>query len=855
MKVVGLASLFTVFATGCGGATTASSGSGGRTSGAGGGSTTGAGGGTTTGSGGSTSTGSGGTVGGGTGGSSTGTTGGSPGASGGGNGATGGGAGGAMGKTGGSGAVGGTVGSTGGGGSTGAGGTAAGGAESYPVPAQPPADEDGSELWLRYRKVPLPGRLAEYQAALNHIVKAGTSASLQAAQAELVKGLGGLTGNTITVADAPTGDGAVVLGTPDSSALVKSLPLATRLAAVGTEGYLVEAADAGGKKAIVIAANTDVGVLRGSFALLRHLQCHRTVQALALSGAPKIKRRILDHWDNLDGTVERGYAGKSIWNWSTLPATISQRYKDYARANASIGINGAVLNNVNSNAQILSATNLDKVAALATAFRPYGIAVYLTARFSAPIEIGGLTTADPLAANVKTWWQTKVTEIYQKIPDFGGFVVKANSEGQPGPQDYSRTHADGAKMLSDALGTKGGVVMWRAFVYTDTGDRIRQAYDEFKPLDGKFGSNSLLQVKNGPLDFQPREPVSALFGAMPNTPVALELQITKEYLGEDTHLAYLGPLYEEVLKSDTYAKGQGSTVARVIDGTVHGYTTTAIAGVSNIGSDVNWTGSHFNQANWYVYGRMAWDPDVTAQTVADEWIRQTFTNDPAVVAPVTTMMMGSRQALVNYMTPLGLAHIMGTDHHYGPAPWVSDQSRADWNPVYYHKADATGIGFDRTSAGSNAVEQYFPTVRDKFASRTMIPDDFLLFFQRVGWDDKLASSGRSTWEELVYRYSLGVDAVSTMRESWKVAQGRIDAKRFKDVTDFLQIQHYEARWWRDACLQFFASVSKHTIPSGYATPAHDLQYYKDLKSTCPSDVTKPRCTAVYTGTPSPAILK
>jgi alpha-glucuronidase len=750
---------------------------------------------------------------------------------------------------------GGTTGGGGAGTATG-GSTPMGGADGYAKPATPPANEDGSELWLRYRQVSLPSRLAEYQAALTHVVKAGASATLQAAQAELVKGLGGLLGTTVTVADAPTGNGAVILGTPDSSALVKGSALASKLASAGTEGYVVEAADVGGKPAIVVAGNTDVGVLRGAFALLRHLQCHRTVQSLALSGAPKIKRRVLNHWDNMDGSVERGYAGKSLWAWGSLPATISQRYKDYARANASLGINGAVLNNVNSNAQILNATNLDKVAALATAFRPYGIAVYLSARFSAPIEIGGLTTADPTAANVKQWWVTKVNEIYTKIPDFGGFLVKANSEGQPGPQNYMRTHADGAKMLSDALGSHGGVVLWRAFVYSDNGmDRIRQAYDEFKPLDGTFGANALVQVKNGPLDFQPREPFSPLFGAMPSTPLALELQVTKEYLGEDTHLAYLGTLFEEVLKSDTYGKGAGSTVARVIDGTTHGYTNTAISGVANVGSDTNWTGSHFNQANWYAFGRMASDPDLSAMTVADEWVRQTFTNDPAVVTPVTTMMMGSRQALVNYMTPLGLAHIMGTDHHYGPSPWVNNLATANWNPFYYHKADATGIGFDRTSAGSNAVAQYAATVRDKFASKSSVPEDFLLFFQRMGWDDKVASSGRSVWDELVYRYSAGVDAVATMRDAWKMADGRIDAKRFKDVTDFLQIQHYEARWWRDACLTYFASVNKKTVPTGYAAPAHDLAYYKDLAGKCPADPTKPRCSDVYTGTPSPAILK
>jgi alpha-glucuronidase len=731
----------------------------------------------------------------------------------------------------------------------------AGGSEPYPVPSQPPADETGADLWLRYPKVPLAGRLAEYQAALNQVVKAGTSDTLQLAQAELAKGLSGLTGKDVAIVDQPTSDGAVILGTPASSALVKASTAAVKLPTVGSEGYVVQTQDVAGKKAIVVAGNTDVGVLHGAFALLRHLQCYRSVTGLALSAAPKIKRRILDHWDNMDGSVERGYAGKSIWNWSTLPATISQKYKDYARANASLGINGVVLNNVNSNAQILNNTNLDKVAALATAFRPYGIAVYLTARFSAPIEIGGLKTADPLNADVKAWWAAKVDDIYKKIPDFGGFLVKANSEGQPGPQDYKRTHADGAKMMSDALTDHGGVVMWRAFVYKDDGsDRIRQAYDEFKPLDGKFGSNAILQVKNGPLDFQPREPFSPLFGAMPNTPVALELQITKEYLGEDTHLVYLGPLYEEVLKSDTYAKGQGSTVARVIDGTVYGNSATAIAGVANIGGDTNWTGSHFNQANWYVFGRMAWDPDVTAADVADEWVRQTFSNDPAVVEPVTTMMMASRQNAVNYMEPLGLVHIMGSDHHYGPGPWINDLGQANWNPFYFHKADATGLGFDRTSKGSNAVAQYAQTVAERFTNRSTIPDDFLLFFQRVAWGDKLGS-GRTVWEEMVHRYSAGVDAVATMRDSWKTVEGRIDAKRFKDVSDFLQTQHYEARWWRDACLSYFASVGKQSIPSGYAKPAHDLAWYQALKSKCPADVTKPRCPDVYTGTPSPAILK
>jgi alpha-glucuronidase len=397
--------------------------------------------------------------------------------------------------------------------------------------------------------------------------------------------------------------------------------------------------------------------------------------------------------------------------------------------------------------------------------------------------------------------------------------------------------------------------MWRAFVYSDNGtDRIAQSYDEFHPLDGQFSSHAMIQVKNGPLDFQPREPFHPLFGAMPRTPLALELQITKEYLGQDTHLVYLGTMWQEVLRSDTYAKGRGSLVARVVDGSLDGHRDTAMAGVSGIGSDANWMGSHFNQANWYAFGRLAWDPDVAAQDIADEWIRQTFSNDPVVVTPLTQMMMSSRQNAVDYMEPIGLVHLMGTNHHYGPAPWVDDLTPADTNPFYFHKADANGIGFDRTPAGSGAVSRYFSPLSGTFANRRAVPDDFLLFFHRASWGDTLASSGRSVWAELVHRYSAGVDAVAAMRSSWTAVQGRIDAERYADVAEFLQIQHYEARWWRDACLAYFGSLSKLPIPSGYAAPARSLSYYRNLQSICPSDPTKPRCPAVYTGNPSPAIL-
>ncbi|HEY0466485.1 MAG TPA: alpha-glucuronidase family glycosyl hydrolase, partial [Polyangiaceae bacterium] len=736
------------------------------------------------------------------------------------------------------------------------GGAAAGGmvgtAGGYPVPDSLP-DETGAELWLRYPKVPIAARLAEYQAAFTHVVSSGGGASTKAATDELVQGLSGLTGTSVTLASAVQGAGAVVIGTPSTSPLIAGLPLASELAALGPDGYLVRNTQLQDQRVIAVAANTELGVLYGSFALLRQLATHNDVAELALSGSPKIKNRLLNHWDNPNGTVERGYAGASLWNWAQLPGTLSPRYTAYARANASIGINGAVLNNVNADKVVLTAEYIAKEKALADLFRPYGIKIYLSARFSAPVELGGLTTADPADAGVQKWWADKADEIYAAIPDFGGFLVKANSEGQPGSQTYNRTHAEGANLLAKAVAPHGGIVIWRAFVYSTVAgsDRIKQAYDEFKPLDGKFDDNVLVQVKNGPLDFQPREPFHPLFGAMPATPVALELQITKEYLGEDTHLAYLGPLYEEVLKADTQVKGAGSTVARVIDGALENHTLSAISGVANIGTDTNWSGSHFNQANWYVFGRMAWDPEISAKTVAEEWVGQTFSNDPLVVTPVVDLMMSSRQTLVNYMEPLGLAHMMGTDHHYGPAPWVSNLSQPEWNPVYYHKADAAGLGFDRTATGSNAVAQYAAPVGQVFADRATISDDSLLFFHHVGWGETL-DTGKTLWEELVRRYSQGVDDVGHMREAWATVKTRIDDKRFNEVSDFLQIQHYEARWWRDACLGYFATFSKLPIPAGYAPPQNPLSFYQGL--SCPADAKKPRCPQVYTGNPSPAVL-
>jgi alpha-glucuronidase len=520
----------------------------------------------------------------------------------------------------------------------------------------------------------------------------------------------------------------------------------------------------------------------------------------------------------------------SIWNWHTLPDFIDQRYIDYARANASIGINGTVLTNVNANSLVLTKEYLIKVKALADVFRPYGIKVYLTARFSSPIEIGNLKTADPLEPQVQQWWKQKADEIYSYIPDFGGFLVKANSEGQPGPQNYGRTHADGANMLADAVASHNGVVIWRAFVYSNETptDRFKQAYDEFKPLDGKFRKNILIQVKNGPIDFQPREPFSPLFGGMPQTPLMMEFQLTQEYLGQGTHLVYEAPLFKEVLDADTYENEKGSTVAKVIDGSLDDHRLSGIAGVSNIGNDINWTGHPFGQANWYAFGRLAWNYNLTSDEIADEWIRQTFSNNKSFVDTVKKIMIASREAVVNYMTPLGLHHIMGYGNHYGPAPWYNKAPRADWNPVYFHRADSAGIGFDRTEKGSNALAQYKPEVAKKFENISTCPEKFLLWFHHVSWTYKL-KSGRSLWDELCYKYNEGVDTVRWMQSAWNNLKNYVDAQRFDEVKMLLNIQQKEAVWWRNACLLYFQTYSAMPIPSQYEKPGHTLQYYESLK--------------------------
>lgn len=687
--------------------------------------------------------------------------------------------------------------------------------------------EDGHELWQRYAQLP-SAHADAYRAHASQLIAGQGAPTQNAARAELLRGLGGLLGAPLSVSETVTRDGAVVAGTATSSPLVARLGL--DLASLGEEGYLIRTLTIDGHAATVIAAREDIGVLYGAFHFLRLVQTGRSLERLDVRESPRLKLRVLNHWDNLDGHVERGYAGASIWDWHKLPDYLEPRYADYARANASLGINGTVLNNVNSDALSLTPAYLEKAAALAGVFRPYGIRVFLSARFSAPIEIGGLKTADPLDPEVRRWWHSKADEIYRIIPDFGGFLVKANSEGQPGPQDYGRSHAEGANMLADALAPHGGTVMWRAFVYSheEPDDRAKQAYTEFVPLDGSFRGNVLVQVKNGAIDFQPREPFHPLFGAVPKTPLMMEFQITKEYLGFATHLVYLGPLYEETLRADTYARGKGSTVAKVIDGSLDGHALTGIAGVANVGTDRNWTGSHFDQANWYVYGRLAWNPNLSSRAIAEEWVRMTFSNDERLVAPVVEMMMGSRQAAVDYMTPLGLHHLMARGHHYGPGPWVEGGPRADWTSVYYHRAGKDGIGFDRSVHGSDAVAQYFPQVAREFGDVHRVPEEFLLWFHHVPWDYK-TRSGRPLWDELVHRYTRGVDYVRTMRSTWEGLAPYVDAERYAQVAAFLGIQEQEAQWWRDASIAYFQTFSERPLPSGFAPPAHSLGYYESLE--------------------------
>jgi alpha-glucuronidase len=686
--------------------------------------------------------------------------------------------------------------------------------------------EDGYELWLRYKKLENPVLIEQYSSQLKNVVIVDDSPTFTALKNELKMALSGLLGNKVIFSSKLAVSGSLIIGKRSSSNLISENTTYSELKNLGDEGYLIRTTNS---KNIIITGNSDAGILYGTFRLIQLIQQEKEISKLNISDSPKTKVRILNHWDNLDRTVERGYAGFSLWDWFRLPDVVDPRYTDYARASASIGINGTVVTNVNANALILTPVYLEKVAKLADVFRPYGIKIYLTARFSAPIELDKLPTADPLNPEVQQWWNKKAEEIYKYIPDFGGFLVKANSEGQPGPQNYNRNHAEGANLIADAVAPFGGIVMWRAFVYDQNvpDDRAKQAYSEFKPLDGKFRDNVIVQVKNGAIDFQPREPFHPLFGAMEKSNIMMEFQITQEYLGFSTHLVYLAPLFEECLKADTYAKGKGSHVASSIDGTLHGQKLTGIAGVTNIGTDRNWTGHPYGQANWFAFGRLAWNPYLSSEEIAEEWIRMTFNSKEEFVKPIKEMMLESREICVNYMTPLGLHHIMARSHHHGPGPWVAG-GRPDWTSLYYHRADSVGIGFNRTTTGSNATGQYFPPVAEIFNNIETCPQEFLLWFHHVPWNYRM-KSGKTLWDEMCYRYNDGVLSVREMQKIWDSQKVNVDQLRFEYVQSLLKIQEKEAVWWRNSCLLYFQTFSKMPIPAGIEKADKTLEEYMSIR--------------------------
>ncbi|MDR6457870.1 alpha-glucuronidase [Chryseobacterium vietnamense] len=650
--------------------------------------------------------------------------------------------------------------------------------------------EDGSQLWLRFP--------AKNGISADQIISKGSSPTLNIARKELSSHwLGQVVELRTENKDKNLKDGYRIVSSPEK---------------------------------VVISARKEIGLLYGVYHILRLQQTKADLSHLNTIEKPSYDVRVLDHWDNLDGSIERGYAGRSLWKWEDLPGKISPRYEEYARANASVGINSVVLNNVNASPNMLREDYLKKVKVLADIFRPYGIKVYLSVNFSSPKVLGGLQNSDPLNKDVQKWWKDKAAEIYKLIPDFGGFLVKANSEGQPGPQDYGRTHADGANMMADALKPYNGIVMWRAFVYSPSkDDRAKQAYLEFVPLDGKFRDNVIIQIKNGPVDFQPREAFNPLFGALRKTSEMVEFQITQEYLGFSNHLVFLAPLFKETLDSDTYSDGQGSTIAKITDGTLRPAKLTAISAVANIGEDTNWTGHHFAQANWYAFGRLAWNHQLSSEQIANEWVKMTFTDDQNFLNPVKEIMLSSRETAVEYMMPLGLHHIFAGGHHYGPEPWGDYKGgRPDWSPVYYHQADVQGLGFNRTKTGSNAVSQYFPPLNERYGNISICPENLILWFHHVPWDYTM-KDGKTLWDELCYTYDSGVKKVRDYQKTWDGMEPYIDKQRFADVQSKLRIQSKDAVWWKDACLLYFQTFSKKPIPYDIERPVHELEDLKKIK--------------------------
>lgn len=737
-----------------------------------------------------------------------------------------------------------------------------------------PDGYSGSDLWLRY--VPVDDRKSRdrYRRAATAIVveNAGkdpvhrhtrdlrmepgsrehlVDTTLEAARDELVRGLHGLLGREVPVMARPgrnIPDGAVVVGTPESSGIVRQHVPARSLRAVGDEGYVLRSVSRGRTEFTVIAGNTDIGALYGTFAFLRRIQTRKPITDLDITESPKIRNRHLNYWE-----TERLYAGNdasgtgglngengAVFNFAAtgesadrnLPV-ILDRYIVVARALASVGINSITINNVNADNVYLTSGYLAQEAALADALRPYGVRIALSINYTAPTDTrfapDTLTEdqLDPYSPEFRDWWHRKATQIREAIPDFTGFTVKANSEGRPGPQDFGYDHGDGANGIASALAPLGMTVYWRTFVYNADvdADRLKRAYLEFGPIDdevqddgtrGRFLDNVFLQTKNGPLDFQAREPINPMFGRMENTNQALEVQITQEYTGQNTMLCYLGPMWEEVLHTDTYATGSDGELleerllGNIVDGTAQGHSDTAIVGVANLGNADNLTGHHFSQANLFAFGRLAWDWTLDSERIADDWVRMTWSNDDHVVETIVAMMMGSWEALVSYQTPLGVAHQFASWNHYDPYPsqWFV---RDDWSPVYYNKADSEGLGYDRSPTGSNFVAQYFPVLRERYGTLDTTPENLLMWFHHVPWDHRM-DSGRIFWDELVYRYQMGVQYVTWLRETWEELEPFLDARRFAEVREKLAQHETDAADWRDTNVGYWQKFSGRAIP-------------------------------------------
>jgi alpha-glucuronidase len=679
----------------------------------------------------------------------------------------------------------------------------------------PARAEDGYELWLRYRAPTDSSRATEYR-QYGEIsvpgVNSGNRPILQGAKDELTRALKGINGSS------GSGASRIILGTPEDSAFLRSALAPADEKRLGSEGFIVRQVQDGTKSALVVVGGGDAGVLYGTFRLIKTLQLGWPLAHLNLADSPRVKLRMVNQWDNPvigedTWSVERGYGGPSIFHWDQLPERVDPRLTDYARLLAAMGINGTSINNVNTAKhglegwRLLTSAWLPKVKAMAAVLRPYGVRLYLSVNFFSPVIIDKLPTADPKDPAVAAWWKAKADELYREIPDFGGFVIKADSENEPGPYKYGRDHADGANMIAAALAPHGGIAIWRAFVYTEKGDRVTDAYRNFIPLDGKFTDHAFLQVKNGPLDFQIREPVSPLLAAMPRTNQMLEVEISQEYTGQDRHVCFLAPEWREVLDFDTHKVGEGSTISRLITGSLFPPQQGGIAGVMNIGSNRNWTGHLLAQANTYAFGRLAWDPEATPAEIADDWVRLTFGQDPRVVAAVSRILLKSRAVFESYTAPLGLGLLTERGNHLNPA--------LAYRKNYTH-ADATGVGYDRTVAtGSGYAGQYNEPWKTRLSDPATCPTDLLLFFHHVPYTMVLPD-GRTVLQELYYRHDHGVEQANEFVAEWKSLKGLIDDERYAAVLARLEDQVTLAAQWRDAFNGYFVKLSG--IPDQNATP-------------------------------------